>query len=242
MADPPVLLVHGFASSFERNWREPGWVELLTEGGRQVRGVDLLGHGSAPKPHDPIAYTDLESAIVEQLDDGEAIDAIGFSLGAGLLLAVAAQRPQSFRRLVVAGVGANLFAGNDGGGRKGPSAGALALARAIETGQAAEGAPAAAGAFIRFSQGAGNDPLALAACLRRPTTSLQRASLAAVTVPVLVVLGDGDGAGPADPLLDALPDARLVTLGGTDHFGTPKDFRFVDAALEFLGAVPGGGH
>ena len=232
MAAIPVVLVHGFASSFERNWREPGWVDLLADAGRPVRGVDLLGHGDAPKPHDPEAYADLEAAIVGHLDDGEAVDAIGFSLGAGLLLGVAAQRPQSFRRLVVAGVGANLFAGHD-------RSGAEALARAIETGQAGEGAPAAAGAFIRFSRGAGNDPLALAACMRRPTTRLQPEALAAITLPVLVVLGDRDFAGPADPLLDALPDARLVTLPGADHFGTPKDFRFVDAALEFLGAVPG---
>ncbi|MDQ2729146.1 MAG: alpha/beta hydrolase [Actinomycetota bacterium] len=239
MADPPVLLVHGFASSFERNWRDPGWVDLLTDAGRRVRGVDLLGHGTAPKPHDPMAYADMQAAIVDQLDDGEAVDAIGFSLGAGLLLAVAAQRPQSFRRLVVGGVGASLFAGNDGEGRGSRSAGAFALARAIETGQVDEGAPSTARAFIRFSQGSGNDPLALAACLRRPITPLRPASLAAVIVPVLVVLGDRDFAGPAEPLLDALPDARLVTLGGADHFGTAKDFRFLDAALGFVGAVPG---
>lgn len=239
MAEPPVLLVHGFASSFERNWREPGWVDLLTDAGRQVRGVDLLGHGRAPKPHDPTAYADLGATIVEQLDDGEAIDAIGFSLGAGLLLGVAAQRPQSFRRLVIAGVGANLFPRPDSDGGSTRSTGSGALAQAIETGQVGEGAPAAAGALVRFSQGAGNDPLALAACMRRPSTPLRPESLATITLPVLIVLGDRDFAGPADPLLEALPDARLVTLPGADHFATPKDFRFVDAALQFLGAVPG---
>ena len=56
MADVPVVLVHGFASSFERNWREPGWVDLLEEEGRSVIGVDLLGHGQAAKPADPAAY------------------------------------------------------------------------------------------------------------------------------------------------------------------------------------------
>jgi hypothetical protein len=54
---------------------------------------------------------------------------------------------------------------------------------------------------------------------------------------VLVVLGDKDFAGPADPLVDALPDARLVTLRNVDHFATPKDFGFIDAALDFLGAA-----
>jgi hypothetical protein len=30
----------------------------------------------------------------------------------------------------------------------------------------------------------------------------------------------------------------LCTLRGTDHFATPKDFGFIDATLEFLGAIP----
>ena len=58
MQAPPVVLVHGIASSFERNWRQPGWVDLLEEGGRSVIPVDLPGHGEAPKPHDPAAYAE----------------------------------------------------------------------------------------------------------------------------------------------------------------------------------------
>ena len=38
-------------------------------------------------------------------------------------------------------------------------------------------------------------------------------------------------------LVDSLPDARLLTLQGLDHFATPKDFRVMDAALEFIGAT-----
>ena len=54
---------------------------------------------------------------------------------------------------------------------------------------------------------------------------------------MLVILGDKDFAGPAEPLVDALPDARLVTLRNVDHFATPKDFGCIDAALDFLGAA-----
>jgi pimeloyl-ACP methyl ester carboxylesterase len=52
---------------------------------------------------------------------------------------------------------------------------------------------------------------------------------------VLVVLGDQDPAGPGDRLVAALPDARLVTLRGVDHFGTPSDVRCMQAVLGFLG-------
>ena len=50
--------------------------------------------------------------------------------------------------------------------------------------------------------------------------------------------GGGDvAAGAAEPLAEALPDGRAVTLRDLDHFATPKSFGFIDAALEFLGAV-----
>ena len=39
----------------------------------------------------------------------EPVDAIGFSLGADYSCALAAAEPDRFRRLVVIGVGANLF-------------------------------------------------------------------------------------------------------------------------------------
>src|SRR5687768_15403327 len=108
MQAPPVVLVHGFASSFERNWRQPGWVDLLEEGGRPVIPVDLLGHGDAPKPHDPAAYADLESGVEAVLPEGP-VDGLGFSLGARVLLTLAARVPDRFGKLVVGGVGANLF-------------------------------------------------------------------------------------------------------------------------------------
>jgi pimeloyl-ACP methyl ester carboxylesterase len=223
MPDPPVALVHGFGSSFDHTWREPGWVDLLVDAGREVVGIDLLGHGAADKPHDPAAYLALESDLAAKLP--ALVDAIGFSLGARTLLGIAMEQPDRFRRLVVAGVGESLFRDdrND------------AIAQAVEAGAADED-DIVGRLFADYAGGPGNDRVALAACLRRPGGPMAPDALNAVTCPVLVVLGDKDFAGPAQPLVDALPDARLVTLKGCDHFATPKDFRFIDAALEFVGA------
>ena len=226
MSEPPVLLVHGFASSFERNWRQPGWVDLLKDAGREVIGVDLLGHGRAPRPHDPAAYASLEDHVAAAIPDGSQVDAIGFSLGARVLLRVAARAPERFAHIVTGGVGASLFRTED------PEP----MARAVEG--SSEASEPLGRAFARFAADGDNDPKALAACLRRPTEPLSGDELGRIRCPVLVVLGTADFAGPAEPLVAALPDVRLVTLAGVDHLGTPMHMRFIDAALEFLGALP----
>src|SRR5262249_8101705 len=168
------MLVHGFASSFERNWREPGWADLLEEEGRPVIGVDLPGHGEADKPTDPAAYAALEESVIAALPPAGQVDAVGFSLGAQVLLRAASAAP---------GRG-----GGGGGAGARPGAAREPVARAVETGQAAEEAGPAAAALAHFAMAPGNDRAALAACLRRPRAPLTEAEVAAVRVPVQVVL------------------------------------------------------
>ncbi len=57
-------------------------------------------------------------------------------------------------------------------------------------------------------------------------------------MPVLVILGDQDFAGPAEPLAEALPDAQVKILRGIDHFRATSDFGCIDAALAFVDAIP----
>ena len=92
--------------------------------------------------------------------------------------------------------------------------------------------------FKELAHAPGNDPTALAACMRRTYPPLDEDALGRITNPVLVVLGDQDFVGPADRLVAALPYATLVTLKKMDHFGTPKDFTFIDEALAFVDARP----
>jgi pimeloyl-ACP methyl ester carboxylesterase len=217
--EPPVVLVHGFATSAARTWGDNGWIDLLGDAGREVHALDLLGHGTAPKPHDPAAYDELEDDLLARIPDGP-VDAIGFSLGSRTLLALASDHPERFNRLIVSGVGANLFRQDE----------STLIADAIDGGGSADNPT------VRYFQQLA-DPEALAALMRRSKhVELTAEGLARITGPVLVVLGDKDFAGPADPLMEKLPGAELVTLKGVDHFATPKDFGFIDAALDFLGA------
>jgi pimeloyl-ACP methyl ester carboxylesterase len=226
---PTVVLLHGFGTSSRTTWGDNGWIDLLGDLGFDVLAIDLLGHGSAPKPHDPAAYDELEALVRDQLPPGP-LYGVGFSLGARVLLTLASDEPERFDRLVVAGVGDNLFRGDD------PEA----LAMLVEGSDAP--AHPMGHYFQQLARAPGSDAVALAAYLRRPNPPpLSDGSLARITSPTLVVLGTDDFAGPAQPLVDRLPDARLVELPGVDHFATPKTFGFIDAALDFLAAETVGG-
>ncbi len=219
--------MHGWGGSFESTWQANGLTELLRDAGRTVIGVDLLGHGSAPKPHDATAYEDLTSRVVEACPPDE-VDAIGFSLGAITLLQLAVREPQRFNRLVLAGVGASLFETDDSRTRR--------IVAALE----GHGDPDdnLSRMFVQYATQPGNDIVALTAVMKRIRHALRPEMLSAVTCPTLVVIGDRDFAGPGEPLAEALPNATLRTLRNVDHFATPEAFGFIDAALGFLDAVP----
>jgi len=224
---PSVVLVHGWGGSFDSTWQRNGFTELLRDAGRTVIGVDLLGHGSAPKPHDPASYDDLAAGVIDVMPP-EPVDAIGFSLGAITLLHVAMRCPERFNRLVLAGIGASLFDPDESRTHR--------IVAALE----GHGDPDdnLARMFVQYANQPGNDIVALTAVMKRPRQPLSPEMLAGVSCPTLVVLGDRDFAGPGDPLAAALPNATLKTLRNVDHFATPEAFGFIDATLDFLDAVP----
>lgn len=225
----PIVLVHGWGGSFTTTWERSGFTALLADAGRTVIGVDLLGHGTAPKPHDPDAYADLTERVLDMLPAGP-VDAVGFSLGALTLLRAAIGDPARFDRLVLAGIGSNVFEHDDEVARR--------IVEAIESGGTSDDNHARL--FAQYASQPGNDPVALAAIMKRTRTSpITEVDLAAVTSRVLVAVGDQDFVLPADRLVDALPDATLTMLRRTDHFATPESFDFIDATLEFLDAIPG---
>ncbi len=229
---PPVVLVHGWGGSFESTWQRSGFTALLEDAGLDVIGVDLLGHGTAPKPHEPEAYADLTERLRSTLPDGP-VDAIGFSLGAMTLLRLATAEPGHFNRIVLAGVGSNVFHRDDSGTR--------AIIAGLES-VAAGGDPAllenTVRLFTQYASQPGNDIAALTAVMKRPPSSpLAAADCAAVACPVLVVVGDQDFVHPGDELAAAFPNGRCETLRDVDHFATTESFGFFDAALEFLDAV-----
>jgi pimeloyl-ACP methyl ester carboxylesterase len=149
-------------------------------------------------------------------------------MGAAVLLHLASNAPERFNRLVVSGVGRNLFE-RDQNFRD-------AIAKAVETGSAEN---PELRYFAQLPEAPDANREALAAFMRRKNSPVfSTDTLANLTTPTLIVVGDKDFVYPPDQLVASLSDVKLVTLSGVDHFATPKNFGFIDAALDFLDAQP----
>lgn len=210
---PPVVLVHGFGSSFDHGWRATGWVDVLRDEGREPLGGDLAGHGAAGGPADPESYRGFEQAVLGWWPDDSTADAVGFSLGGQVVLRLAAECPDRFRRLVVLGVGDAVLRPPED--RERPD-------QMNDT------------VFERLIDATRNDASALRALLASRPRLLDPDLLRQVRHEVLVVIGSEDFTGPANELAASLPSARSVVVPGLDHFGLPGDQRAMEACLEFL--------
>ncbi|WP_068263235.1 alpha/beta fold hydrolase [Janibacter limosus] len=220
---PPVALIHGMGSTFEHNWRETGWVDLLETEGREIIPVELPGHGS-----EPALNGEGDSAaqrLLERIGDGP-VDAIGFSAGAAALYDAIVQRPEAFRCVSLLGLSDALIERR--------TTGIPELADELE--HADESSSVMARLLAQMALGAGNDLTLVADYVRTMPPLPDFDSAASAQVPVLACLGDKEPTG-ADRLVAALPDARLLTLRRTDHFATPTSFQCQAAVLSFISTV-----
>lgn len=225
-SNTPVVLIHGWGGNFTDTWQKPGIDALLADIGREVIGLDLLGHGDQEKPHDPLAYVRLPEWLLENLPDAPAVDVVGFSLGALTTLRALIAAPDRFGKVVLAGIGDGVFDKSSPEGNK----------RIVD---ALEGVGPEDDTFARMFVHYGNQPRndikALTAIMKRPPSEpIDPAVLASITNEILVVIGDKDFTAPADKLASAFPNAKITVLRNTDHFATTDSFSFIDALLDFL--------
>ena len=62
-----LVLLHGFGSSFDHNWQQTGWVDILADFGVTVPPIDLPGHGSSPPLTDPAEYDHADEDVRDAL-------------------------------------------------------------------------------------------------------------------------------------------------------------------------------
>jgi len=230
----PIILVHGFASTKEVNWVQPGWVATLARAGRRVIALDNRGHGESAKLYDPADYhTDTMAGDVLALIDHlrlDRADAMGYSMGARICAFLAVKKPGRVRSLILGGLGIHLV---DGVGLPESIADALE-ARSLDDVTDPQGRT-----FRAFADQTKSDRKALAACIRGSRQTLARDQAAQIRVPVLIAVGTKDPvAGSAQALSELVPGAQALDIPGRDHMLAVGDKVFKAGALEFLERRP----
>lgn len=224
-----VLALHGWGGSFESTFGSTGLVEQLEAKGCSVLRIDLPGHGPNGGSHQAKDYSDLASLVEAELPDKPLL-AIGFSLGAKVVLELCTRQPLRFNKVVLGGLGDNVFA---------PEKMGMEVARALENGVTTETLPAVAG-LIEYSKASQSDPLALAAVLRRnanPVFSLGK--LSSVSCAVYLMNGWDDAvARPEGGLIGALSNASLTIIPEVNHLNLTSSKFFIDSAVSFLTETP----
>ena len=226
----PIVLVHGFASTKEVNWVQPGWVATLTRAGRRVIALDNRGHGQSTKLYDLADYhttkmADDVRALMDHLGIGSA-DVMGYSMGARICAFLAVEAPARVRSAVLGGLGNHLI---DKVGLPESIADALE-APSIDAVTDPQGRT-----FRAFAEQTKSDLRALAACIRGSRQTLTRDDVARIRAPTLIAVGSKDSvAGSAQELAALIPGARALDIPGRDHMLAVGDKVFKAGVLDFL--------
>ncbi|GIT81917.1 alpha/beta hydrolase [Leifsonia sp. LS1] len=219
---PPVVLLHGFASSAAEDFGD--WGDTLAAAGRTGVLVDLPGHGDSPAVAGADASTDAVVRALSAALGADEVDVVGYSLGARLAWELPAATGR-VRRLVLGGLSPfEPFAAVD----------VVAVARAVHGESPADpfvgmmaGMVSAPGcdvdALLALIAGLGSQPFAPGALgASRPD------------VPTLFVAGDADQLTTGlEGLAATVPGARYATVPG-DHLAALHSPAFRAAALAHL--------
>ena len=226
----PIVLVHGFASTKEVNWVQPGWVSVLNRAGRRAVALDNRGHGASSKLHDPAAYhsaamADDVRALLDHLKI-ERADIMGYSMGARITAFLAVKHTARVRSAILGGLGIRLV---EGVGLP------ESIADALEAPSLGDVTDPTGHVFCAFAEQTKSDLRALAACIRGSRQTLTRAEVGAIRAPVLVAVGTKDVvAGSAHALAALIPGARALDIPNRDHMLAVGDKIYKAGAIDFL--------
>src|SRR5262245_8538815 len=209
----PIVLVHGFASTKEVNWVQPGWVATLGGTGRRVIALDNRGHGASSKLYDPAAYHSATvakdvHALLDHLTI-ERADVMGYSMGARITAFLAVNHPARVRSAIFGGLGIRLV---EGVGLP------ESIAEALEAPSLRDVQDPTGHMFRSFAEQTRSDLRALAACIRGSRQTMSRGDVAGIRAPVLVAVGTNDQvAGNGHELAALIPGAHALVVPGRDH-------------------------
>ena len=230
----PIVLVHGFASTKEVNWVNPGWLGALTRAGRRAIALDNRGHGASSKLYEPAAYHSATMAedvraLMDHLGLARA-DVMGYTMGARITAFLAQAHPERVHAAILGGLGIRLV---EGVGLP------ETIADALEAPSLADVSDPTGRTFRSFAEQTKSDLRALAACIRGSRQVLAREQVEAFTMPVMVAVGTEDEvAGSASALAALIPAAEVLEIPGRDHMLAVGDKKYKSGVLDFLARRP----
>ncbi|MBB2499854.1 alpha/beta fold hydrolase [Amycolatopsis echigonensis] len=224
VSGPPVVLIHGFASSATSDWPAEYWADPLAAAGRETVVVHLPGHPGGPKVAEAaeVAAARVVDALAE-CAGAEEVDVVGYSLGARLAWDLASHPKVSVRRLVLGGLSPREpFAAVDLGAARTAVQGGPSPDDPLTGAIAAMAAAGDADSLLNLVEGLASEPF-------DPGAGVPR-------VPTLFLAGRQDVmAHGIEQLVARVPGARLRQVAG-DHRGALVGVEFREAVFEFLGA------
>jgi pimeloyl-ACP methyl ester carboxylesterase len=226
----PIVLLHGFASNRNENWRRLGWYGAFERKNIRFIAPDMRGHGESSKPHEPEAYAREKLvgdvfALLDHLNIAKA-DMMGFSMGTRIAMGMALADPKRVDLLILGGIGGRLFE---------PPLAGNPMAAAMEAEKIDDISEPLLKSFRQFADEQGEDRLALAALTRATYSPFTREMVSQIANETLVVAGSRDVlAGDPGELARAMPNAKSVTLPGCDHFSAIAHALFKASVFDFL--------
>lgn len=229
---PPVLLIHGFASSVQANWIDTGWVSTLVDAGYQVIAIDNRGHGASEKLYDPADYSApvmaQDAARLIRYLGFDRVHVMGYSMGARISAFLTMDEQEMVDTVVLAGLAEKMITGVGG---------AEQIATALEADDVKSVRDPVSRAFRLFAEQTGSDLKALAACMRSSRQTITEDELGRIEVPVLVAVGTEDTiAGKPELLVNAVQNGQALLIPGRDHMRAVGDKVYKQGVLDFLHA------
>lgn len=233
----PLLLVHGFFSSGTANWIGNRHAHLLVERGHQLVIPDLRGHGRSALPlgregYPPDVLVDDLLVLLDHLGIDPArhdLDAAGYSLGGRTVLRMLV-RGVPLRRAVVGGQGLDALTHVAGEAR-------TSFARRVLSGDGPHD-PVREWFARQWHRKSEAEQRALRYLLES-SVGTPPEQIAAISVPTLVLMGDGDDPADGRALAGALPDGHYRELTG-DHVRVVGDPAVAATIADFLVDPPTG--
>ncbi len=240
---PDLIMIHGFASNIELNWRLTNWIRTLKDNNRLIL-VDCRGHGKSDKPTSPAQYGKKMMEDIVKLMDHLSIEKanfFGYSMGGSITFGLLLHEPNRVKSVVLGGFIPSKIS------REQLEQSNKPMINAFKAESVKQVKNPLARQFRNFAELTGADLKALIAVMEGfardvddifTSFSEMKLTFKKIKVPVLSVLGSDDALMTNKTLVaELIPGACHFQIQGKDHLTVVPDPKFhivVKAFLKFV--------